>query len=167
MSLWYKPHNSAACRSLTQEQILAQFGNPDFSETAMVCSQPTQDTGSAPPMERISQMFEQLTSKNLATQQSVVDLTEQVKQEKNLMQATHDKLAMLKKDYGHLDAKFTKTMGLVEGSLQRIRLDLDQNTETVKQHAEVMSLTRATVDEQTHRLDDHNTKLHNQQSAVA
>ncbi|KAL6211999.1 hypothetical protein ACLB2K_017222 [Fragaria x ananassa] len=42
-SLRYKPHNSAACHSFTQEQVLAHFGNPDFSETAMAGSQHYQD----------------------------------------------------------------------------------------------------------------------------
>ncbi|KAL6185358.1 hypothetical protein ACLB2K_041492 [Fragaria x ananassa] len=60
----------------------------------------------------------------------------------------------------------------LQGSLQRIQSNLDQNTETVrqnaetvKQHAKILSLTRATVDEQTRRLDDHDAKLHDQQNA--
>ena len=34
--------------------------------------------------------------------------------------------------------------------------------EAVKQHVEILSLTSATVDEQTRRLDDNDTKLHDQ-----
>ncbi|KAL6125751.1 hypothetical protein ACLB2K_073805 [Fragaria x ananassa] len=65
---------------------------------------------------------------------------------------------MLSEDYGHLEGKFTETKGLVEGSLQRIQKDLDQNVET-------MSLTRATMNEQTRRLDKNDTKLHEQLNA--
>ncbi|KAL6189608.1 hypothetical protein ACLB2K_040994 [Fragaria x ananassa] len=135
----------------------------------MVGSQPTQDLGVVPPMEQILQMFKELKGRLEATvtttQQSVVDLTEQVKQDRALWRATHDKLATLGEDYDHLDAKFTETKGLVEGSLRQIQSKLDQNKETVKQQAEILSLTCATVDEQTRRLDYHDTKLHNQQSA--
>ncbi|KAL6133591.1 hypothetical protein ACLB2K_065826 [Fragaria x ananassa] len=94
-----------------------------------------------------------------------MDFSAQDKQDRDLLQATHDKLATLGEDYGHLDAKFTETKGLVESSLLWIRSDLDQNKETMKQHVEILSLTRATVDEQTCRLDDHDTKLYDQQSA--
>ncbi|KAL6137444.1 hypothetical protein ACLB2K_062736 [Fragaria x ananassa] len=58
-----------------------------------------------------------------------------------------------------------ETKGLIEGSFQQIRTDLDQNAEIVKQHVEILSRTRATVDEQTRRLDDHDTMLHDQQNA--
>ncbi|KAL6200176.1 hypothetical protein ACLB2K_029958 [Fragaria x ananassa] len=69
----------------------------------MVGSQPTQDTDSAPSMERIFQMLAELKSQNLATQQSVAeqglatqqsvaDLTEQFKQDRTLWEASHNKL---------------------------------------------------------------------------
>ncbi|KAL6191565.1 hypothetical protein ACLB2K_037955 [Fragaria x ananassa] len=91
----------------------------------MVGSQPTQDTGSALSMEQVLQQLAELTgqiqglttqtqglttqtqgltTQSSVTQQSVADLTEQVKQDKGLLQATHDKLAMLGEDYGNLDA---------------------------------------------------------------
>ncbi|KAL6191033.1 hypothetical protein ACLB2K_037426 [Fragaria x ananassa] len=66
-----------------------------------------------------------LTTQSSATQESVADLTEQVKQDIDLLQATHDKLTTLGENYGDLDAKFTETKSLVEGSLQQIRSDLD------------------------------------------
>ena len=44
-------------------------------------------------------------------------------------------------------------------------MDLDQKTDTVKQHVEILSRTCATVDEQTCRLDGHDTKLQDQQNA--
>ena len=62
-------------------------------------------------------MFEQLTSQNLATQQRVADLTEQVKHDRALWKANHDKLTTLSEDYGQLVGKFIETKGLVEGSL--------------------------------------------------
>ncbi|KAL6189060.1 hypothetical protein ACLB2K_040450 [Fragaria x ananassa] len=117
--------------------------------------QPNQDVGSALPSEQILQAINDLRGQ-------MIDFSAQAKQDRDLLQATHDKLATLGEDYGHLDTKFTETKSLVEGSLQWIRSDLDQNTETVKQHAEILSLTRATIDEQTRRLDDHDTKLHDQ-----
>ena len=62
-------------------------------------------------------MFEHLTSQNLAIQQSVADLTEQVKQDRALWKANHDKLTTLSEDYGHLAIEFIKTKGIVEGNL--------------------------------------------------
>ncbi|KAL6137671.1 hypothetical protein ACLB2K_062960 [Fragaria x ananassa] len=105
----------------------------------MVGSQPTQDTGSAPSLEQVFQMFVELkvqihglTTQASATQQSITNLAEQVKQDRALWTANHDKLTALNEDYGHLEGEFMETKGLVEGSLQRIRTDLDQNTKTVK-----------------------------------
>ncbi|KAL6219560.1 hypothetical protein ACLB2K_007319 [Fragaria x ananassa] len=58
----------------------------------MVGSQPTQEADFASSMERIFQMFEQLTSQNLAVQKSIIDLTEQIKQDRTLLEASHNKL---------------------------------------------------------------------------
>ncbi|KAL6178341.1 hypothetical protein ACLB2K_049859 [Fragaria x ananassa] len=79
-------------------------------------------------------MFAELKGqmKGLATQQSVTDLAEQVRQDRALWKATHDKLTGLSEDYCHLEGKFNETKGLVKCTLQRIQTDLDQNTETVK-----------------------------------
>lgn len=68
-----------------------------------------------------------LTTQTSATQKSVADLTEQVKQDRDLLQATHDKLTTLGENYGDLNAKFTETKGLVEGSLQQIWSDLGES----------------------------------------
>ena len=118
-------------------------------------------------MEQILQMFAELKGQmdGLATQQSVADLIKQVKQDRTLWKANHDKLTTLSEDNGQLAGEFLETKGLVEGSLQWIRMDLDQNAETMKRNAEILSRTRATVDEQTHRLDSHDTKLQYQQNA--
>ncbi|KAL6211068.1 hypothetical protein ACLB2K_016296 [Fragaria x ananassa] len=60
----------------------------------MVGSQPTQDMRSAPPMEQILQMFAEIKGRmdGLATQQSVADLTEQVKQNRAFWEFSHNKL---------------------------------------------------------------------------
>ncbi|KAL6199882.1 hypothetical protein ACLB2K_029664 [Fragaria x ananassa] len=101
----------------------------------MASFQSTQDMGSVPSLEQIFQMFAELKSQNLATQQSVADLTRQ------------------------------ETKGLVEGRIQRIRVDVDQNTDAVKQHVEILSRTCTTVDEQTRCLNGHDTKLQDQHNA--
>ncbi|KAL6190582.1 hypothetical protein ACLB2K_036976 [Fragaria x ananassa] len=44
-------------------------------------------------------------------------------------------------------------------------MDLDQNSEAVKRNTESLSHTCATLDEQTRRLDGHDTKLQDQQNA--
>ncbi|KAL6196276.1 hypothetical protein ACLB2K_031891 [Fragaria x ananassa] len=155
------------------------FGNPDFSEPDMASSQSTQDMGSVPSLEQIFEMFAELKSQNLATQQSVADLTkrvsttqqivvnlnEQSKQDRALWMANHDKLTSLSEDYGQLTGEFIKTKGLVEASLQQILTDLDQNSEVVKKNVESLCHTCASVDEQTRRLDGHDTKLQDQQNA--
>ncbi|KAL6184932.1 hypothetical protein ACLB2K_041067 [Fragaria x ananassa] len=58
----YKPHNSAACRSLTKEEILARFGNPDHTKTTMADSRPTSDAGPTLSTEEVRKMFEELRS---------------------------------------------------------------------------------------------------------
>ncbi|KAL6200536.1 hypothetical protein ACLB2K_030317 [Fragaria x ananassa] len=84
-------------------------------------------------------MFAELKSQNEATQQSaaatqqiVVDLKKQAKQDRALWMANHNKLTALSEDYGQLASEFIETKGLVEASLQQIRTDLDQNSEAVK-----------------------------------
>ncbi|KAL6191808.1 hypothetical protein ACLB2K_038197 [Fragaria x ananassa] len=94
----------------------------------MVGSQPNQDTGSALSMERISQMLEQLTSQNLATQKSITDLVEQVKTNKALWEANHEKLTVLSEDSGHLEGKFMENKDMFEGSLQQTQQELGQTT---------------------------------------
>ncbi|KAL6129206.1 hypothetical protein ACLB2K_072559 [Fragaria x ananassa] len=145
----------------------------------MVGSQPTQTTGSASSMERISQMLEQLTSQSLATQQSITDLAgkvdnlaEQAKRDKTLWEADQHNLAILTEDFNRFAGEVREDTDLVNRSLQHIQKDLNQNTktmkqnaETVKQHAEILSLTRVTIDEQTRHLDDHDAKMHDQQNA--
>ncbi|KAL6191978.1 hypothetical protein ACLB2K_038366 [Fragaria x ananassa] len=145
----------------------------------MVGSQPTQNTGSAPSMEQISQMLKQLTSQSLATQQSITDLAgkvdnlaEQAKRDKTLWEADQHNLVILTEDFNRFAGEVREDKNLVNGSLQQIQKDLNQNTKTmkqntktVKQHAEILSLTHATVDEQTLRLDDHDAKMHDQQNA--
>ncbi|KAL6214785.1 hypothetical protein ACLB2K_014217 [Fragaria x ananassa] len=117
----YKPHDSVASRSLTAEQVLAQFGNPNISETTMVGSQPTQGTGYALPMEQILQMFEELKGRLEATsiQQSITDLAEkvndlaeQVKRDKVLWKADRNNLAILNEDFNeHFLAKKIELSG--------------------------------------------------------
>ncbi|KAL6191780.1 hypothetical protein ACLB2K_038169 [Fragaria x ananassa] len=58
----YKPHNSAACRSLTQEEVFARFGNPNHTETTMTGSRPTPDAGPTLPTDEVHRMFEELKS---------------------------------------------------------------------------------------------------------
>ncbi|KAL6191951.1 hypothetical protein ACLB2K_038340 [Fragaria x ananassa] len=117
-------------------------------------------------MEQILQMFEELKSrlKATATQQSITNLVEHVKRDKILWEADQHNLAILTKDFNHFTGEVREDKGLVNGSLQRIQKDLDQNVETVKQTAETLSLTCATMNEQTRRLDEHDTKLHDQQN---
>ncbi|KAL6176983.1 hypothetical protein ACLB2K_053615 [Fragaria x ananassa] len=82
----------------------------------MATSQSTQDMGSAPPMEQVLQMLAKLNDQmdGLDTiQQSVADLTEQVKQDRALWVANHDKLTALSEDYGQLAGEFIETKGLV------------------------------------------------------
>ncbi|KAL6211090.1 hypothetical protein ACLB2K_016318 [Fragaria x ananassa] len=146
----------------------------------MASSQSTQDMGSAPPMEQVLEMLakvnnrmdgldtiqQSVTEQGMATQQSIADLTEQLRQDRALWKANQDKLTTLSEDYGQLAGEFIETKGLVEASLQQIRTDLDQNSKAVKWNAESLSHTCATLDEQTCRLDGHDTKLRDQQNAL-
>ncbi|KAL6202022.1 hypothetical protein ACLB2K_025733 [Fragaria x ananassa] len=144
----YKPHNSAACRSLNQEQVLAQFGHPDFSETIMVDSQPNQDAGSTPSSGQILQAINIL-------QGHMMDLSAQAKQDRALLRATHDKLYVLSKDHGHLDGQFTETMGLVEGSLQQTQQELEQTTNILHEKIELSS---SQSNDEEFPLDEHTSK---------
>ena len=68
-------------------------------------------------MEQIFQMLAELKNQNLATQQSITNLTEQAKQDRALWMANHDKLTTLSEDYGQLECVFIETKGLVAGSI--------------------------------------------------
>ncbi|KAL6223521.1 hypothetical protein ACLB2K_006906 [Fragaria x ananassa] len=92
--------------------------------------------------------------------EKVNDLAKQDKRDKTFWEADQHNLAVLTEDFNQFVGETRENKDLVNGSLQRIQKDLGQNTETVKQHAEILLLIRATVDEQTRRLDDHDTKLH-------
>ncbi|KAL6213450.1 hypothetical protein ACLB2K_012897 [Fragaria x ananassa] len=102
----------------------------------MVGPQPTQDTGSVPSMERISQMLEQLISQNLATQKSITDLVEQIKTNRALWEANHEKLTVLSEDSGHLEGN----KDMFEGSLQRTQQESGQATN-------FLNMTHAIVDQ--------------------
>ncbi|KAL6190855.1 hypothetical protein ACLB2K_037249 [Fragaria x ananassa] len=90
-------------------------------------------------MEQIPQMFEELKGQRLATQQSVTDLIEkvndlagQIKRDKVLWEADPHNLVILTEDFNQLAGEVREDKGLVNGSLQWIQKDLDQNAETVK-----------------------------------
>ncbi|KAL6195788.1 hypothetical protein ACLB2K_031406 [Fragaria x ananassa] len=98
-------------------------------------------------------------------QQSIADLAgkvdglaEQVKRDKTLWEVDHHNLAILIEDFNQFAGEVREDKDVINGSLQRIQKDLDQNTE-------ILTLPRATVDEQTWRLDHHETKLQDQQNA--
>ncbi|KAL6190576.1 hypothetical protein ACLB2K_036970 [Fragaria x ananassa] len=138
----------------------------------MVGSQPTQDTDSAPSMKQVSQMFAQLTGQIQSLTTHVADLTgkfdgltgkvddlaEHVKRDKTLWEADQHNLAILTEDFNRFAGEVKEDKDVVNGSLQWIQKDLNQNTE-------ILSLTRATIDEQTRRLDDHDAKMHDQHNA--
>ncbi|KAL6213140.1 hypothetical protein ACLB2K_012587 [Fragaria x ananassa] len=89
--------------------MFVRFGNPDSHMITMTNSMvTTQDTGSAPPMEQIIQMFEELKGliEATATQQSVTDLIELVKKDRVLWKADQDNPAILNEDFNeHVFAK--------------------------------------------------------------
>ncbi|KAL6142574.1 hypothetical protein ACLB2K_060853 [Fragaria x ananassa] len=124
----------------------------------MVGSQPTQDPEAALPMEQILQMFEELKGRleATATQQSITDLAEkvddlaeQVKRDKILWEADQHNLAILTENFNQFAGEVREDKGLVNGSLQRIQKDLDQNAETVRRLDEVSNtnLTGASTNE--------------------
>ncbi|KAL6203123.1 hypothetical protein ACLB2K_026826 [Fragaria x ananassa] len=86
------------------------------------------------------------------TQHSVADLTGQVTKDRLLWVANQENLTVLGEDFNMLAGDIRENKAIVEWSLQRIQKDLGQTTDTLK-------LTRATVDEQTRRLDEHDAKL--------
>ncbi|KAL6175996.1 hypothetical protein ACLB2K_052632 [Fragaria x ananassa] len=98
-----------------------------------------------------------LEKKANVTQQSVADLVEQVKNDRVLWKADQENLAIISEEFNQFVGEIRENKDIFEGSLQQIQKDLDQTTNTLK-------MTRATVNEQTRRLDEHDTKLLDQQT---
>ncbi|KAL6191932.1 hypothetical protein ACLB2K_038321 [Fragaria x ananassa] len=98
-------------------------------------------------------MFEELKGRLKATtiQQSVTDLAEQAKRDKILWEVDQHNLAVLTED-------FNQFAGEVREEKDLVKKDVDDNIEALK-------LTRATMDEQTRSLDEHDAKLQQQQDA--
>ncbi|KAL6200823.1 hypothetical protein ACLB2K_030604 [Fragaria x ananassa] len=54
----FKPHNSVACRALTNDHVFAQFGNLNYDKAIMVEPPPNQDTRLRPlATEQVRQMI--------------------------------------------------------------------------------------------------------------
>ncbi|KAL6218799.1 hypothetical protein ACLB2K_012008 [Fragaria x ananassa] len=82
--------------------------------------------------------------------------------DRDIWLANQENLSRLSEDFNFHAGQVREDKDLVEGSLQRIQKELDQSKVTF---TETLQLTRATVDEQTRRLDEHDTKLQLQQDA--
>ncbi|KAL6200000.1 hypothetical protein ACLB2K_029782 [Fragaria x ananassa] len=164
----YKPHNSAACRSLAKEEILTRFGNPDHTKSTMANSQPIPEAGHTLSIEEVRRMFEELRSdlkneigalrrefglKVEETQQTVQDLSAQVAKDKEIWLANQENHARLSEEFNYVVGTIREDKDIMTGSLQRIQTELEQRK---------VAFTK-TLEAQTCRLNDHDTQSINQQ----
>ena len=89
------------------------------------------------------------------TQQIVQDLSAQVAKDKEIWLANQENHAKLSEEFNYVVGTIREDKDIMTGSLQRIQTELDQSK---------VAFTKA-LEAQTHRLNDHDTKLQQQQDA--
>ncbi|KAL6197233.1 hypothetical protein ACLB2K_032842 [Fragaria x ananassa] len=136
----------------------------------MTDSRPTPDAGPTLSTDEVRKMFEELRSdfkneigslrselglKVDATQQNVQVLSAQVAKDKEIWLANQENHARLSEEFNYVAGTVREDKDMLTGSLQRIQTELDQSK---------VAFTKA-LEVQTRRLDDHDTKLQQQQDA--
>ena len=83
------------------------------------------------------------------TQQIVQDLSAKVAKDKEIWLANQENHAKLSEEFNYVVGTIREDKDIMSGSLQRIQTELDQSK---------VAFTKA-LEAQTHRLNDHDTKL--------
>ncbi|KAL6189658.1 hypothetical protein ACLB2K_041044 [Fragaria x ananassa] len=134
----------------------------------MTDSRPILEAGPTLSTEEVRKMFEELRSdlkneigalrselglKVEDTQQTVQDLSAQVAKDKEIWLANQENHARLSEEFNYVAGTIREDKDILTGSLQRIQTELDQSK---------VAFTKA-LEVQTRRLNDHDTKLQQQQ----